>query len=189
MRVLPVSKIGFPYIQFPKEQENERSSSEVLNSWLNENESQIWQIFCSTTATIALWKESTCERGRKTERKRTILILSVICLVWLEKSSRLDCRHLGSMWPVKQRLLMALHQRKDSISSLAHTFELLFFPLKTKVSSPASDMSPALSITICYGISPLKNHPSPPPLSLLPSIKQNPTDASYLVNYICNQQE
>ncbi len=110
-------------------------------------------------------KREPCERGRKTERKRTILILSVVCLVWLEKSIRLDSRHLGSMWPVKQRLLMALHQRKDSISSLAHTFELLFFPLKTKVSSPASDMSPALSITICYGISPLKNHTSPRPLS------------------------
>lgn len=176
MRVLPVSKIGFPYVQFPKEQENERSSSEVLNSWLNENESQIWQIFCST-ATIALWKESAYERGRKTERKRTILILSVVCLVWLEKSSRLDYRHLGSMWPVKQRLLMALHQKKDSISSLAHTFELLFFPLKTKVSSPASDMSPALSITICYGISPRRIAPDLLlSLSLLPSIKQNPTD-------------
>lgn len=137
----------------------------------------------------ALKRECEWEGEKLKERRRTILILSVVCLGWLEKSSCPDSQHLGSMWPVKQRLLMALHQRKDSISSLAHTFKLLFFPLKTKVSSPASDMSPALSITICYGISPLKNRLSPPPLSLQLSIKQNPTDASYLVNYICNQQE
>lgn len=134
-----------------------------------------------------LWKESASEREKNwnKERKRTILILSVVCLVWLEKSSSPDSQHLGSMWPVKQRLLMALHQRKDSISSLAHTLILS----TQDQSSPATYMSTALSITICYGISPLKNRPGPSPLYLLPSIKQNPTDASYLVNYICNQQE
>ncbi len=118
-------------------------------------------LYYSNNSTV---KRKHMREREKNWKKRTILILSVICLVWLEKSSRLDCRHLGSMWPVKQRLLMALHQRKDSISSLAHTFELLFFPLKTKVSSPASDMSPALSITSVMAF---------PPWRITPVIKQH----------------
>lgn len=172
MRVLStISKIGLTYVRLPKEQENERSSFEVLNSCFNENESQIWWIFRSMVTT---------DRESRKERPRTILILSVTAWFDQKNHSSPDCQHLGFMWPIKQRLLMALHQRKEPISA-RHTLLNCY--------SPASNISPALSITICCGISSPQNRLDSLLFGLLSHVKQNPADASYLANYICNQQE